>query len=253
MVASANPLSWRSCSPLSALHLSPPPFFAGAGAAAQAITCRGTGAWWQGRMGRGRVQLKRIENKINRQVTFSKRRSGLLKKAHEISILCDAEVALIIFSAKGKLYEYSTDSSMERILERYERHSCAERELVAADLESQESWCLEYSKLKAKVESLMKSQRHLMGEDLENMNLKDLQHLEQQLEVGLKQIRSRKNHLLFDSITELQRKGAWRGKTIVNRNGEAWRKRKKNGVGLPPWGFHLVEGDDKKTAVKALF
>ncbi|RVW39253.1 Agamous-like MADS-box protein AGL8-like [Vitis vinifera] len=62
-------------------------------------------------MGRGRVQLKRIENKISRQVTFSKRRSGLLKKAHEISVLCDAEVALIVFSTKGKLFEYSTDSS----------------------------------------------------------------------------------------------------------------------------------------------
>ena len=56
------------------------------------------------------MQLKRIENKINMQVTFSKRRSGLLKKAHEISVLCDAEVALIVFSTKGKLFEYSTDS-----------------------------------------------------------------------------------------------------------------------------------------------
>ncbi|KAL6587579.1 transcription regulatory region sequence-specific DNA binding [Orobanche minor] len=61
-------------------------------------------------MGRGKVQLKRIENKISRQVTFSKRRSGLLKKAHEISVLCDAEVGLIVFSNKGKLCEYSTDS-----------------------------------------------------------------------------------------------------------------------------------------------
>lgn len=61
-------------------------------------------------MGRGRVQLKRIENKISRQVTFSKRRSGLLKKAHEISVLCDAEVGLIVFSTKGKLFEYSTES-----------------------------------------------------------------------------------------------------------------------------------------------
>jgi hypothetical protein len=61
-------------------------------------------------MGRGRVQLKRIENKISRQVTFSKRRTGLLKKAHEISVLCDAEVALIVFSTKGKLFEYSTDA-----------------------------------------------------------------------------------------------------------------------------------------------
>ncbi|KVI02618.1 Transcription factor, MADS-box [Cynara cardunculus var. scolymus] len=67
-------------------------------------------------MGRGRVQLKRIENKISRQVTFSKRRTGLLKKAHEISVLCDADVALIVFSTKGKLFEYATHSRLD---ERY--------------------------------------------------------------------------------------------------------------------------------------
>ncbi|RWV84914.1 hypothetical protein GW17_00053337 [Ensete ventricosum] len=60
------------------------------------------------RMGRGRLELKRIENKINRQVTFSKRRSGLLKKAYELSVLCDAEVALIIFSSRGKLFEFGS-------------------------------------------------------------------------------------------------------------------------------------------------
>lgn len=61
-------------------------------------------------MGRGRVELKRIENKINRQVTFAKRRNGLLKKAYELSVLCDAEVAVIIFSNSGKLYEFSSTS-----------------------------------------------------------------------------------------------------------------------------------------------
>lgn len=60
-------------------------------------------------MGRGRVQLKRIENKTSQQVTFSKRRTGLLKKAHEISVLCDAQVALVMFSTKGKLFEYSSE------------------------------------------------------------------------------------------------------------------------------------------------
>ncbi|CAD5187049.1 unnamed protein product [Musa acuminata subsp. malaccensis] len=157
-------------------------------------------------MGRGRVQLKRIENKINRQVTFSKRRSGLLKKAHEISVLCDADVALIIFSTKGKLYEYSTDASMEKILERYEQYSYAEKALVSSDLESQGNWCQEYSKLKAKVEVLSKSQRYLMGEQLDSLNLKELQQLENQLENSLKLIRSRKNQVLSDSIAELERK-----------------------------------------------
>ena len=56
------------------------------------------------------MELKRIENKINRQVTFSKRRNGLLKKAYELSVLCDAEVALIIFSNRGKLYEFCSGS-----------------------------------------------------------------------------------------------------------------------------------------------
>lgn len=59
-------------------------------------------------MVRGKTQMKRIENATSRQVTFSKRRNGLLKKAFELSVLCDAEVALIIFSPRGKLYEFSS-------------------------------------------------------------------------------------------------------------------------------------------------
>ncbi|CAI0547062.1 unnamed protein product [Linum tenue] len=59
-------------------------------------------------MGRGKVVLKRIENRVNRQVTFSKRRNGLLKKATELSVLCDAEVALIVFSSCGKLSEFGS-------------------------------------------------------------------------------------------------------------------------------------------------
>ncbi|KAI3420586.1 uncharacterized protein J3R85_012670 [Psidium guajava] len=61
-------------------------------------------------MARGKIQMRRIENAASRQVTFSKRRSGLLKKAYQLSVLCDAEVALIIFSQKGRLYEFSSNS-----------------------------------------------------------------------------------------------------------------------------------------------
>ncbi|KAI0497663.1 hypothetical protein KFK09_020896 [Dendrobium nobile] len=129
-------------------------------------------------MGRGRVQLKRIENKIKRQVTFSKRRSGLMKKAHEISVLCDADVALIVFSNKGKLCEYSTDSSMDKILERYESYTYAERAIFSSEADPQ----------------------------LDTLNNKELQHLEQQLESSLKNIRSRKTDLMLNSISELQNK-----------------------------------------------
>lgn len=63
----------------------------------------------QRKMGRGKIEIKRIENTTNRQVTFCKRRNGLLKKAYELSVLCDAEVALIVFSSRGRLYEYANN------------------------------------------------------------------------------------------------------------------------------------------------
>uniref|UniRef100_A0A7C8YFH4 MADS-box domain-containing protein n=1 Tax=Opuntia streptacantha TaxID=393608 RepID=A0A7C8YFH4_OPUST len=157
-------------------------------------------------MGRGRVQMKRIENKINRQVTFSKRKSGLVKKAHEISVLCDAEVALIIFSHRGKLFEYSTDSCMEKILERYESYCYSEGQLVSNNPNSQVNWTFDFAKQKAKLEMLQRNHRYYLGQDLETLSMKELQSLEQQIDTALKHIRSKKSQLLHESISELQKK-----------------------------------------------
>ncbi|XP_052727851.1 agamous-like MADS-box protein MADS4 isoform X1 [Vigna angularis] len=142
-------------------------------------------------MGRGRVELKRIENKINRQVTFAKRRNGLLKKAYELSVLCDAEVALIIFSNRGKLYEFCSSSSMLKTLERYQKCNYGAPEANVSTREALElSSQQEYLKLKARYEALQRSQRNLMGEDLGPLSSKELESLERQLDSSLKQIRS---------------------------------------------------------------
>ena len=61
-------------------------------------------------MGRGKIEIKRIENTTNRQVTFCKRRNGLLKKAYELSVLCEADIALIVFSSRGRVYEFSNNN-----------------------------------------------------------------------------------------------------------------------------------------------
>ena len=63
-------------------------------------------------MARGKIQMKRIENPVHRQVTFCKRRAGLLKKAKELSVLCDADIGIMIFSTHGKLYELATKGSL---------------------------------------------------------------------------------------------------------------------------------------------
>ncbi|KAJ8505020.1 hypothetical protein OPV22_005906 [Ensete ventricosum] len=90
------------------------------------------------KMGRGKIEIKRIENTTNRQVTFCKRRNGLLKKAYELSVLCDAEVALIVFSSRGRLYEYA-NNNIKSTIERYKK-ACADSSSSGAivDVNSQE-------------------------------------------------------------------------------------------------------------------
>nr|AEJ76844.1 MADS20 [Gossypium hirsutum] len=156
-------------------------------------------------MGRGKVELKRIENKINRQVTFAKRRNGLLKKAYELSILCDAEVALIIFSNRGKLYEFSSSNSIADTLERYNRCTYGALEPGQTEIETQRNY-QDYLKLKAKVEVLQHSQRHFLGEELGDLGSKELEQLEHQLDFSLKKIRSLKMEHMVEQLSELQTK-----------------------------------------------
>nr|AAX15919.1 AGL2 [Eschscholzia californica] len=156
-------------------------------------------------MGRGRVELKRIENKINRQVTFAKRRNGILKKAFELSVLCDAEVALIIFSSRGKLYEFCSSSSILKTLERYQRCSSNASQASRSIKDNDETY-QNYLKLKSRVEVLQQNQRNLLGLDLEPLSLKELDQLESQLEVSLKQVTSTKTQFMLDNLSDLQTK-----------------------------------------------
>ncbi|KAI6686715.1 hypothetical protein NL676_032628 [Syzygium grande] len=159
-------------------------------------------------MGRGRVELKRIENKINRQVTFAKRRNGLLKKAYELSVLCDAEVALIVFSHRGKLYEFCSSSSMLKTLERYQKcnYGAPEPSISTREAQLELSSQQEYLKLKARYEALQRTQRNLLGEELGPLSSKELESLERQLDSSLKQIRSTRTQYMLDQLTDLQRK-----------------------------------------------
>ncbi|KAJ4959211.1 hypothetical protein NE237_026322 [Protea cynaroides] len=73
-----------------------------------------------GRIGKGRqkIEIKRIQNLDHRQVTFSKRRKGIFKKASELCILCGVEIALIVFSPAGKVFSFG-HSSVNSVINRF--------------------------------------------------------------------------------------------------------------------------------------
>ncbi|KAF2088142.1 hypothetical protein K490DRAFT_40213 [Saccharata proteae CBS 121410] len=66
-------------------------------------------------MGRRKIEIKAIKDDRNRSVTFLKRKGGLFKKAHELSVLCSVDVAVIIFGHNKKLYEFSSGDINETI------------------------------------------------------------------------------------------------------------------------------------------
>ncbi|MCD9645972.1 transcription factor [Datura stramonium] len=107
---------------------------------------------------------------------------------------------------------------MERILERYERYSYAERQLNATDhVETPGSWTLEHAKLKARLEVLQRNQKHYAGEDLESLSMKELQNLEHQLDSALKHIRSRKDKALQEQNNNLSKQVKEREKGLAQQ------------------------------------
>ncbi|KAI8344803.1 hypothetical protein BC941DRAFT_17244 [Chlamydoabsidia padenii] len=69
-------------------------------------------------MGRKKIKIQPIEDERNKQVTFLKRKHGLMKKAYELSVLCNCEVALMIFTSNNKLIQYSSQD-MDKLLMEY--------------------------------------------------------------------------------------------------------------------------------------
>ncbi|KAL3735057.1 hypothetical protein ACJRO7_024242 [Eucalyptus globulus] len=147
-------------------------------------------------MAREKIKIEKIDNLMARQVTFSKRRRGLIKKAQKLAVLNDADVSIIIFSATGKLHEFS-NFSMEDTLTRYVLHFNDSEKPVQPCLALQRS----------NLEMLHKEVNDKMrGEDLEGVGVEELGQLENKLGAGLSLVLKTEEERVSTEINKLQRK-----------------------------------------------
>ncbi|KAJ0078037.1 hypothetical protein Patl1_37293 [Pistacia atlantica] len=127
--------------------------------------------------GRQKIEIKKLENKNSLQVTFSKRRSGLFSKAMELSVLCGAEVGMVVFSPNGKIYllgHPNFETVLNRFLNEDEQYEQALKEL-------------EREKVRSKKIEQENNMNEIMGrnwweQSVEEMSLEEVEEFEKALQ-----------------------------------------------------------------------
>ncbi|KAK4490291.1 hypothetical protein RD792_000958 [Penstemon davidsonii] len=153
-------------------------------------------------MARGKIQIKRIENQTNRQVTYSKRRNGLFKKAHELTVLCDAKVSVIMISTTQKLHQYiSPSTTTKQLVDQYQK-------TVGVDI-----WDSHYEKMQEHLKKLKDVNRNLrmeirqrMGESLNDLGYEQMVNLIEDVDNSLGLIRERKYKVISNQIETSKKK-----------------------------------------------
>ncbi|KAL2521601.1 MADS-box transcription factor 30 [Forsythia ovata] len=157
-------------------------------------------------MGR-KIDMKKIEDVTKCQVTFSKRRTSLMRKANEIAVCCDVDVAFVAFSPSGRVSKYSGQRRIEDVLHRYVNLS-ADRRLN------------NITNVQDKVEKLKKID-HIKGDNSklhfldkqdyepdpeQEPSLHQLSWCERNLQNSLERVMARKNLNLMDQM-EIENQG----------------------------------------------
>ncbi|XP_041011786.1 MADS-box protein JOINTLESS-like isoform X2 [Juglans microcarpa x Juglans regia] len=192
-------------------------------------------------MTRKKIQIKRIDNTTARQVTFSKRRKGLFKKALELSTLCDAEMALIVFSATGKLFDYASPS-MQEVIQKLDLRSenIDKMDQPSLELQLQRNTCTLLSK---QIVEKTRDLRRIKGEELQGLGIEELLELEQMLNVSMGRVLKTKNNRFLEEINALECKRA----ELMDKNQQLM-KQMENAFNVAKTHNLLEEGQSSELA-----
>ncbi|KAL5832038.1 hypothetical protein ACOSQ4_017392 [Xanthoceras sorbifolium] len=151
-------------------------------------------------MVRVKLPLKKVENKTKRNVSFAKRKNGLVKKAYELSTFCDVDVGLVIFSSAGNLVLFGGKRRTEEILKRYIDLPYGKRGRLPEEEGIQDEIILrnvELEDLEKQLEDFIRSTKYIKS-------ITEAEYQEKVLEDTMKRVALRKQVLEEKGFSQLQ-------------------------------------------------
>lgn len=82
-------------------------------------------------MGRNKISIQKIKDERIRNITYYKRKKGLLKKAMELSLLCDVDIILGIYPKKisqNQLLLFCTINNADFFVDKYLKNPLLKKE-----------------------------------------------------------------------------------------------------------------------------
>ncbi|KAL5743773.1 hypothetical protein ACOSQ2_026889 [Xanthoceras sorbifolium] len=178
-------------------------------------------------MGRKKLTIKRLKNLKTRQITYSKRKIGILKKAEELSVMCDVDLTLVMFSPAGRPSLYvGQNKELQGVVERLSRISVEERkkrrdytmEILKKiynntevdprnfSLDKTEFLKLQQDKLRELKEKIAQKTKILSAwKNPQNINdLNQIQMMQDHLAASLNNIKAKKRELVIEEQQRLQ-------------------------------------------------
>ncbi|XP_048617506.1 agamous-like MADS-box protein AGL104 isoform X2 [Brassica napus] len=155
-------------------------------------------------MGRAKLEIKPIQKSTNRQITYSKRKKGLIKKAYELSTLCDIDLALLMFSPSDRLCIFSSETRIEDVLAKYINLPDQERE---KGIQNKEYLLRTLEQLKTENDmafQINEPRYEAIHSDVKELE-KELCRLQQQLQISEEELRKfEPDPVRFTSMEEME-------------------------------------------------
>ncbi|XP_044966313.1 truncated transcription factor CAULIFLOWER D-like isoform X1 [Hordeum vulgare subsp. vulgare] len=155
---------------------------------------------------RGRVVLRRIEDRRRRGICFRKRRTGLVKKAEELAVLCDAAVGLLVINPfDGTFQRFAAPATMETIIKRYQNFPEAQKRAHGRRLLKERSKDFQVPLVTTDRKPNIYDVRTIDESSISQLTIEQLTQIERKLEYALRNAKTRK--LEAYSIATLHEKG----------------------------------------------